>query len=151
MRLIHVTPLALVAMDAPRENSPHASQPADDVELPEDEYEIEAADEDVQPLSQPELPVDINETWLEHHRQQEHEGRQFTLSELLFVTSLAAVVLGFASLLSVHSAAGVLGLLTLVVLGLSLMDTSKPHLIRLLWWVLLSLYLVLSLTAMFVD
>lgn len=134
------------------DSSPLPSQSAGDAEPPEDAYELESADEDAtQPCSQAELPVDINETWLEHHRQQEHEGRRFTLSELMLVMAFAAVVLGVAKLLPVHAAAGLLGLLTLVVLGLSWMDTSKPHVVRLAWWVLLSLYLVVAVTAMFVG
>ena len=96
------------------------------------------------------ITPDINAEWERNYADQTEWNYQFSLAELMMVIAFAAVILTavrlFAGSLSIT--AFVLGVST--ALGLILLRTSTGFggLFHLCWWMLLALYLIVSLVAM---
>ena len=117
-----------------------------------DELELEALDvefDDYGPDDEP-IPTDINAEWERNYHDQTEWNYQFTLAELMMVTAFAAVVLTAVRLFagSLPLTAFVLGVATALGLVLLRAGTGFGGLFHLCWWMLLALYLIVSLVAM---
>jgi hypothetical protein len=123
------------------ENAP----PPNDDEI---EYELDPSDAPPErPVEPRPIPPDINEVWLAHAG--ENAAARYTVRHLLIATAFAAVVLSLAHFLPTSSAAFITGLVVLVTMGILTATGAEGPLLNLLWWMLLFIYLILSLTAAF--
>ena len=118
---------------------------SDDLELEPPDVEFDHYEPDDESVT-----ADINEEWERNYAAQTEGNYQFSLAELMMVTAFAAVVLTavrlFAGSLSIT--AFVLGAATVLGLILLRVSTSFRGLFHLCWWMLLALYLIVSLVAM---
>jgi hypothetical protein len=71
----------------------------------------------------------------------------FSLKQVMFVFVIAAVMLGLASLFGAENAALMLGIVAVVGLVVLIMGFELPGIIVFGWWVLIGLYVVMSIAA----
>ena len=77
--------------------------------------------------------------------------KSFTLQQLLALVLVVSVLLAMLRLLSPPLAAGVVGLIVLVGMVLMSLHDSYPAIVQLLWWLLLVLYLAMSVMAVLMQ
>jgi hypothetical protein len=93
----------------------------------------------------PELPNEVDETWLAA-REKEAFRFQFSLRELLMTMTIAAVTLGMIRVLGgAEVMATLLGLFALVGLILFATGYQPPQIVILGWWLIILLYVAASL------
>ncbi len=128
-------------VESPDDDSPDDDLP--DVESPDVEFDSYEEDDEPQPF-------DINEEWERNYAEQNKWDYRFSIKEMMLVTAFAAVVLTLLKLTG-----GSLGVMALVLgvatgLGMILMHFGSGFgtLFYLCWWMLLALYLIVSVVAM---
>jgi Flp pilus assembly protein TadB len=75
----------------------------------------------------------------------------FSLKEVMIVFVIAAVILGLASLFTPQTAALILGIVAVIGLVVLIMGFELPGIIVFGWWVLIGLYVVMSIAAVIVG
>jgi hypothetical protein len=75
----------------------------------------------------------------------------FSLKQVMIVFAIAAVMLGIASLFSTETAALMLGIVAVIGLVVLIMGFELPGIIVFGWWVLIGLYVVMSIAAVFMG
>jgi cbb3-type cytochrome oxidase subunit 3 len=71
----------------------------------------------------------------------------FSLKQMMIVFAIAAVMLGLASILGTETAALILGIVAVIGLVVLIMGFELPGIIVFGWWVLIGLYVVMSVAA----
>ncbi len=91
----------------------------------------------------------LNADWQRENDAQPAFRFAFSMKELLITLTVAALILGFAQILGLQSAAMLLGFVALAGLLVQAFGVELPPLIVLGWWMLLVLYILLSLWGAF--
>lgn len=105
-----------------------------------------AAGQPLDAADMPPLPNAIDELW-QKSLERESFRFQFSLRQLLMMITIAAVLLGMMRLFGgAEALASVLGLVALFGLILYATGVEAPQLIILGWWVILAMYVLLSIT-----
>ncbi len=89
----------------------------------------------------------LNAEWEDEDDQEPSFKFAFSTKELLITFTVAALILGFAQVLGPSSAALLLGLIALVGLLVQAFGVYLPPVVILGWWMLMMMYIVLSLWA----
>ncbi len=135
-------------MDEYRLNLPDDDDGSDDyeVELPDVVFDPSGSDED----DDEPLPLNLNEEWERNYAEQTQWDYRFSIKELMAVTAFAAVVLTVLKFFSASLAVMALVLGMAVGVGVVLMHygTGFGALFYLCWWMLLAMYLIVSMVAM---
>lgn len=105
-----------------------------------------AAGQPADAIDLPPLPSAVDEVW-QKSLEKESFRFQFSLKQLLVVITIAGVALGMMRLFGgAETLASVLGLVALFGLVLYAVGVEVPQIFALSWWIILALYVVLSLS-----
>jgi hypothetical protein len=95
----------------------------------------------------PQLPNETDEVWQESMAREKFRIH-FSLREMMLAMTTAAVILGLVQALGgAHKAATLLGLVALVGLVVHALGFEPPEIVVLGWWLILVLYVLLSIVA----
>jgi hypothetical protein len=75
----------------------------------------------------------------------------FSLKQVMIVFAIAAVILGLASLFGPQTASLMLGIVAVIGLVVLIMGFELPGIIVFGWWVLIALYVIMSVAAVFMG
>jgi len=101
-----------------------------------------------EPISITPLPSEVDEIYEKSLKAQRFQFR-FSMFELMAAMTVAAIVFGLTQFLGPSSAATLLGLLALLGLGVHAVGFEPPGMVVLGWWMILVLYVLMSMAAMF--
>jgi hypothetical protein len=137
--------------DDRRTTSGHLGQPAEGPTIvpPSDlmGYEVPAAESATSAGTENDRAV--NDDALETDADESRDTRQFSLSGLLGIFTLAAVLLGAGRWLPMSSFAGLMGLGALAMLAVITLLECRRAIVHVAWWVMLALYLGMAIAAFF--
>jgi hypothetical protein len=112
----------------------------------------EAADDDASesgvekaiPKAAEPLPSAVDEAWQQAMAEEKFRFR-FSLAELMFAMTTAAIIFGLVQILGGEVAATMLGFIALFGLVIHALGVEPPGVVVLGWWMILALYVLLSI------
>ena len=121
--------------------------PALSTESEDFDYELEPADPQRATAATPEIPEDINETWLRHYREQNEWDFRISISDIMALTAGVAVVLTVTRWFPASVMAAAVGFVALISLIFISTTSHRSSRMMMAWCGLMLLYLVTSLVA----